>query len=183
MVRIRAYEDAISRGDAARADELLARVNEQLENEETSGEVTAVLSQAKANRSTIESTLGYEARRFASLLPQWRANPRLVRERLLTEVYKEILTREDVEKICVPESGAPLTIALTGSPEVRTKRRDQELKRRELEAYMGSSLGSGPYIRRGSEMTPEGRAGRQLQRDASGTGAGSGQGAPAGGGE
>jgi len=94
---IEAYEATLELGTAEEAEAALDSVNAILEAEASSGEVAEILNFAHAYRSQIESTLGIEARRFASHLPAYRKHPELLVRRLWLEAYARVMSRADVE--------------------------------------------------------------------------------------
>src|SRR5690606_41994819 len=58
---------------------------------------TLFRSRARAYRSQVESSLGNEARRFASLLPAFRSHPEMVIRQRWLEAYANVLSRQDAE--------------------------------------------------------------------------------------
>jgi membrane protease subunit HflK len=163
LALIEQYENALALNDEAGAEALLGRINGRLE-EERSGDVAEIIDFARAYRSTVESTLGNEARRFAGLLPAYRENPALVAWQLWSEAYEDVLGHEDVEIIYVPDKVAMVNLQLSGYDKVRQKRRENMLQRTEQEARAAGWAGQSPYIQRGSDMERglRGLPGRQL---------------------
>jgi regulator of protease activity HflC (stomatin/prohibitin superfamily) len=155
---IEEYERAIGAGDEAAAGDRLDRIREMLSSAEAAGEITTILEQARSYRAQIEATLGNEARRFAGLLPAYRAHPELVRSRLLADKRSEILGRADTEVVVVPAGTGALRIALTGIEQVKVDRRKKGLELAEALRMQGQ-YSPDPYYRRQEEMF-EGRAGR-----------------------
>jgi modulator of FtsH protease HflK len=164
FAQIYAYEEALRLGESERAEALLAEINTRFESDEISGEVATIMHRARAFRSHVESSLGSEARRFASLLPIFRDHPELVIPREWLEVYGRVLSRDDAEIYFVPRGVGGVQLILAGLHEIKELRQQRELDRKEQEAYRGFFDQDGPYIMRGSDMIYD-RAGRQLEID------------------
>lgn len=162
------YETATRVDDEEASTELLAQLNALFDGGTLSGEVARLMEQARAYRSQIESTLGNEARRFLSLLPAFREHPDLVVRQRWSEIYARVLTREDTEVILAPPGIGNIQLQLTGSHEIKEKRQQMRLDRREQESLM-NAFGDrrGPYIMRARDRRLEG-PGRQLQIDEEG---------------
>jgi membrane protease subunit HflK len=63
--------------------------------QEAQAEANARLNAAEAERTRIVQSVQADANAFTAQLPQYQANPELVRERLLTERWQRILARAD----------------------------------------------------------------------------------------
>ncbi|MDY7108707.1 MAG: SPFH domain-containing protein [Planctomycetota bacterium] len=163
LALIEQYENALALEDEPAAEDLLAQINDRLE-EKRSGDVAEIIDFARAYRSTVESTLGNEARRFAGLLPAYRENPALVAWQLWSAAYENVLSREDVEIFYVPDGVAMINLQLSGYDKVRQTRRTNMLERSEQETRAAGWEGQTPYIQRGRDMDRRvrGLPGRQL---------------------
>lgn len=160
------YERAVTDGDDELAEEHLRDLFAMIDRAELSGEVAGIVQYARAYRSQIESSLGNEARRFASLLPAFRQHPEfVVRERWL-DVYANVLARSDTELIYVPHRIGHVRMQVSGSHDVKERRQQSQLDRREQQAYQdfyGRQRG-GHYIPFVDDLR-EGGPGRQLRID------------------
>lgn len=163
LALIEQYENALALNDEAGAETLLGQINDRLEDEK-SGDVAEIIDYARAYRSTVESTLGNEARRFAGLLPAYRESPQLVTWQLWSSTYDRILSRNDVEILYVPGAVAMINLKLSGYDKVRQERRKNLLQRSEEETRAAGWGGQTPFIQRGSDMdrSLRGLPGRQL---------------------
>ena len=159
------YETEISRGDAAAADEVLARIGARFDQSDISGEAATTLTRARAYRSMIESGLGTFARRVDSLSASYRENPRQLVRQLWLDAYRDVLEGREVEVISAPPGLGSLALRMKSSKEVSNARRDGSLQRRTNAAMKDTDL-SGFQL--GSRQISIDKAGRRLQRDASG---------------
>jgi regulator of protease activity HflC (stomatin/prohibitin superfamily) len=159
---IEGYETALDAGDRAKADDLLMQVNAKLQSDEVTGEVSQILNRAQTYRSQIDSTLGNEYRRFASLLPQYREHPELVIRQQWLDAINKVVTRPDAELVYVPDQLATFKILLAGSNDIQNIRQDSRLS--EKQAEQAARHQGGARVMTGGEMFIDG-AGRQLTRD------------------
>ncbi|MHC4107333.1 MAG: SPFH domain-containing protein [Planctomycetota bacterium] len=146
----------------ADADQLLTRIHAFLESDEKAGKVAEIIDRARAYRSEIESTLGQEARRFASLLPEYRKNPQLTRQRLWSETYKAVLDQKGVEVFSVDADGGPVWLKIEGSGEIRQIRRQQWVEEKKRESQQSGWEGPIPSIQRARNINTD-RPGRRLE--------------------
>lgn len=159
---IEAYEDALNAHDEARSAELLASINILLVSDQITGEVSQIINAARSYRSQIDSTLGNEYRRFASLLPMFKQHPELIIRQQWLEAYASVLNRPDTEVVYVPPMLASLNLAMSGSADIQNMRNDARLTEKSQASNMANF--TGPYVARGEEMSID-KAGRQLKRD------------------
>lgn len=159
------YETEISRGDTEAADKVLAAIGERLDRDDVSGEAATTLTRAKAYRSMIESGLGTFARRVDSLSASYRENPRQLVRQLWLGAYRDVLMGPEIEVISAPPGLGRLALRMKSSNEVSNARRDGSLQRRTNSAMQGTDF-SGFQL--GSRQISIDKAGRRLQRDASG---------------
>jgi regulator of protease activity HflC (stomatin/prohibitin superfamily) len=134
LALIEEHEDLRERGEEVEANELLAALNTRLEAS-PSGEVSQIIQNARQYQSRIESSLGNEYRRFASLLPAYRQNPTLLMRQHWLDVYAKVISRPDAETIYV-DPLMSMRIMLAGSAEVADRRRRNLLARKEAAAKM-----------------------------------------------
>lgn len=162
---IDAYQASLDAGDQQKSAELLAAINSKLESPEITGEVTQIIGRAKAYQAQIESTLGNEYRRFASLLPEFRKHPALVIRQQWLEAYRLVINQPDTEIVYVPEYLASINIALSGSADIQNARRDTRFK--EAEAESNARNVHGPSVLTGADMSIN-KPGRQLPKPPAG---------------
>ncbi|MHC4992897.1 MAG: hypothetical protein ACYTGC_18140, partial [Planctomycetota bacterium] len=128
-----------------------------------SGEVARIIDYARSYRSEVESTLGSDARYFASLLPAYQRQPEMVVRRLWLETYGRVLEYDDAEIIYAPRDLASLQLRVSGLESVANVRRDRAMQRREAQANQSilQELGLRGRTRRAQDMQMGG-PGRQL---------------------
>ncbi len=66
-------------------------------------EATILTNVAQADRANLVLNVAEEAKIFSNLLPQYQINPELLRQRLLTEKWQQILTNTAVDKFFLPD--------------------------------------------------------------------------------
>jgi len=161
---INRYEDALQTGDEPRAATLLTEINSMLDSDAVSGEVAQIVYRARAYRAEVESTLGNEARRFASMLPAFEQYPEMVVKQRWLRAYANVLSQQDSELFFVPKGQGNVRLALAGLHEIKELRQKLELDRKEMETQRRLYEGQGPYIRWAEDIRLEG-PGRQLRID------------------
>lgn len=144
---IREYETASDLGDVERVEAVQARIDAQLESEETTGNVSAIIQRARAYRTTITQTLGREASRFASVRERYVDQPELVINQLWMEAYGFVLSQPDVEIFRVPGDGGRFDLSISGQDSIRQERRRRSLQARERQAILGSGMFGNQFIR------------------------------------
>jgi membrane protease subunit HflK len=161
---IESFEEAEDLNDAGRAETLLAEINSLLESDEVRGEVREIIERAKAYESEIERTLGSEARWFATILPQYRAQPDLVVRRLWVEARRAVMGQDDVEIFRVLPGQGTIDVSISGSEDVADRRRRNRQDQRERDARLEAAGLIDPYQRRAEDFEP-GEARPSLERD------------------
>lgn len=156
------YTRAEELDQRAEADRLLAQIHTFLEGEEKAGKVAEIIDRARAYRFEIESTLGQEARRFAALLPEYRKNPHLTRQRLWLETYRAVLDQSGVEVLSANPGGGIVKLIIESSEEIRQLRRQLYVDEREQETLQSGWEGPISNIRRARHMNIHG-PGRMLE--------------------
>ncbi len=163
------YENALDLEETELAEQLLTRINDWFEGAEPGGQVSQIIYFAKSYRSTIESTVGSEARRFNSLLPAYRDKPNVVVARLWSQAYRNVLVRGDAERFFVPQNIGSMSLLITGYDEIRQYRRRKALDSKEARSKAAGLDFSSRYRDRAGDMRMSG-PGRIL--DAQGKGLG-----------
>lgn len=167
VARIRAYEEALSAGDNAAAEQRIAAIIEQLEAPVTSGEASRILGRAKAYQSQIDATVGNDYRRYVSLLPAYRENPTLLIQNLWLDAYQHVLEEPLLEIVSLPWDLGSLNIAAKSSGDLMQERRRAEIERRKNEANRDAMMGA-PYLQWGRDTAGPGGKNRRLDRTAEG---------------
>lgn len=156
------YEEALQLGDQQRTEELITKINRQLDDGEYGGRVAQTIGQAKDYQSQIDLTLGAEAKRFASLLPVFLDQPELVVQQKWIEAYGRVLRRRDAEVWYVPAGVGNLRLDLASLHELRELRQKLNLDRKERGSMLDFYRDSGIYVPFLEDFTMQG-PGRQLE--------------------
>jgi len=122
------YEIARSAGDRDAADKLLKRIDEVLLSEETKGEASRIINEARAYRTGIVQRVAERVKRFNELLPEYEQAPRLTLERLWVSVQDEILTSPNIEKIFITPGNVPTVLRISRDPDVIKALRRERLR-------------------------------------------------------
>lgn len=150
---IEQYENALERSgeDSEESTQLLAAINAKLD-ENRDGEVSKIIQSARTYKAEIESTLGNQYLRFASLQRAYRNNPQLLIRQLWLDMYSQILRRPDAEIIYVPDPLMSMTLSVNGSTVIQEMRRKAQIARKQREADMSGMDPRRPLILRGRDM-------------------------------
>jgi len=154
------YEQAIVRDELDEAEARLERLATALEDGTASGEVTRIIARARTYQSQIESTLGTDAERFASILPTYLENPNLLVRRLWLEALADVMGQSRMEILPIPRDLGSLVVRATTSVDVMQARRRADIDRRRREAD-GETMQADPYLLRGRDIILD-RPGRRL---------------------
>jgi len=160
------YENALTLGDDAAADEVLGRIGERFAAGDVGGEAAMIVARAEAAISARRSMLAKEVRRLEGLLPAYRENPRQLVRQLWLDAVRSVLEDEEAEVFSVPHALAAIDLAVDSSPDVMQLRRRRELERKKAEAD-AAALGLQPFSLDSRSIMID-QAGRRLERDASG---------------
>ena len=163
------YERHLRAKNLEAANAELQRMYAWLEDEDkASGEVSTIIQRARAYRNSIETVLGNEARRFASLLPSYQKNPQLLLARLWSETYEVVMAREDVEIYLLPRGINLIQLAMASPRFIKEQRRDNSVQDAEFAARDADGA-SGPYLRTQEDIRLGG-PGRMLDPEGQGKG-------------
>ena len=164
---INQYSLALTTGDQAQADQVMAKIGERFEAPDIGGDAAQIINRAKAYQSRLETRLVSELRKLRTLSPTFRENPREFARRLWLQAYRDVFNNDQLEVFSVPLDLAKIDLSIKSSEDVMQLRRDSELARKrsatlEAEGDMirGFQWGRGQMILEGP--------GRRLERDASG---------------
>jgi membrane protease subunit HflK len=170
------YEDAEELSDVQAGEGLLASINTWLDSR-AEGDSSKIISDARSSQTIIDSTLGNEAKRFASLVSTYREHPDLVVRPLWLNATRSALSRPDAETFYVPRSIGNVRVSISGLDEIAQLRRDLKLNRQNTEGWRQGFDASRSFMRRAEDMQID-RPGRQLDVEGgqvSGKNAGSSQ--------
>lgn len=117
------YEAAITKGDKAEQEKVLATIHEILQSEPPkggdttgkkypSGKVTATLNEARQYRTSIVSRRQAEVASFQAKLAQFKSNPDVVIQREWTDALAEFMGRPMVETFLLPPGTETTEIVL-----------------------------------------------------------------------
>ena len=73
---INQYSLALTTGDQAQADQVMAKIGERFEAPDIGGDAAQIINRAKAYQSRLETRLVSELRKLRTLSPTFRENPR-----------------------------------------------------------------------------------------------------------
>jgi regulator of protease activity HflC (stomatin/prohibitin superfamily) len=139
---INEYENLIDgNGGATDQQAALHAVYAHLESDAVGGEVASIISTALSFQALVDSSLGADAQRFASLLPIYRRHPNLVVRQRWLETITSIMLSSDLESIGLPPNTGTLGVAVSGSQEIAEQRRQNRLNDREREAQLRAMSG------------------------------------------
>ncbi|MCH8005858.1 MAG: hypothetical protein IH888_06460 [Planctomycetes bacterium] len=165
---IGSYEEAMELTDPKAAGELLDQINDRLDGEDITGELSEIIYYAKAYESQIESSLGNEVSRFRSVLPAYRLHPELVTKKRWLAAYTYVMGREDTEIFYVPARLGSLDIRIRSLEDIQKLRQRLRLDRRQQEVFKESLKGLRRYVQRAGEFEP-GQAQTLLEAGRDGT--------------
>jgi len=159
------YENSLTLGDDAAADEVLARIGERFAAGDVGGEAAMIVARAEAAISARRSQLAKEVRRLEGLLPAYRENPRQLARQLWLDAVRSVMEDDEAEVFSVPPALAAIDLAVDSSPDVMQLRRRRELERKKAEAD-AAALSLQPFTLDTRTIMID-QAGRRLERDAS----------------
>ena len=110
------YRQAVREGQTARAAELLEQIDRALLHPEVAGGVRPIVDDAVAETNSMLDALEGRLRRYEQLLPEYRRNPRFVRQRLWVATREKILSAPTVEKYYVTPGMGKLILKLDRDP-------------------------------------------------------------------
>jgi len=126
LAAIDAHREAVRIGVTKRIQETEGGIERLLESSSAQGQVYRIVQEAERYKAQIVEKVRGEKETFERLLPQYRENPRIFREKYLQAALTEIFSG-DVEKIYLPEHNKDLILEINRDPGVQ--------KARETEGY------------------------------------------------
>lgn len=132
LALIERYETELTRGDMAAADAVMAQLGARLEDRASVGETAGIIGRAQSYQSTMQATLGKEARRLQGLVASYRENPVQLVRKLWLDTMRDVLGSGTAEIFSVPAEGGPVRLAIESSPDVMQTRRREEVERRKM---------------------------------------------------
>lgn len=136
LAAIDEYERAVDRGDSAGKDAALVKVNALFEGRagpeapRASGEVTALLNEARQYRADIVNRAQADATSFLAKLEQFENNPLYMVNREWKEALTRFMDRDSVQVLWLPEGTDTLELVINADPDVM-KELDRARKERE----------------------------------------------------
>jgi len=112
------YERARAAGDRDAANELLKRIDDVLVSDETKGDASRIINEARSYRTSIVQRVAERVKRFNELLPEYEQAPQLTLERLWVSVQDEILTSPGIEKLYISPGKGRTILRISRDPEV-----------------------------------------------------------------
>ncbi|MBS0186737.1 MAG: hypothetical protein JSS51_01635 [Planctomycetes bacterium] len=136
--QIDAYELSIANNDTEKGKAILDTINQMLEGKpvkvdnevlenKTSGEVARMISEAYQYKSEVINQRRAELASFRAKLTQYRSNPSVMLNREWSDALAAFLDRDSVQLLVVPKSVRTLEIQLTEDFE-QAKRRESQLR-------------------------------------------------------
>lgn len=165
LTMIRAYEEALESGKAADADAILARLGARMEAQDVGGEVSKIVSRARASESSLRARLERDTKRLESLAASYRDSNGQVVKQLWLDAVREALENPQAEMFAAPTALGFLNLRLTSSNEIMQARRDAEFARKKAQEAVREA---GGFYAPNSEQIYVNRPGRRLKQDASG---------------
>lgn len=144
LAGIDAYELAVDAGDAAGKTAALAKINALFEGRagadapRASGEVTALLNEARQYRADVVNRAQAEATSFRGKLELFESSPLVMVEREWKEALTRMMDRDTVQMMWLPEGTSALELVINPDPDVM-KELDMAQKRREALAAQEAS--------------------------------------------
>jgi len=165
LASIRQYEEALEAGRTADAEAILDRLGARMEAADVGGEVSKIVSRARASEAAMKAKLERDSKRLESLAASFTESRGQVVKQLWLEAVREALENPQAEMFAAPTMLGMLNLRLTSSNEIMQARRDAEIERKKAEQAMREA---GGFYAPNSEQIFVGKAGRRLKQDASG---------------
>ena len=165
LAMIRQYEEALESGRASDADAILTRLGARMEANDVGGEVSQIVSRARASESALKARLERDSKRLESLAASYKESRGQVVKQLWLDAVREALDNPQAEMFAAPTLLGMLNLRLTSSNEIMQSRRDSEFARKKAEQ---AAREAGSFYAPNSEQIFVGKAGRRLKQDASG---------------
>ena len=165
LAMIRQYEEALESGRADEAETILARLGARMEANDVGGEVSQIVSRARASESALRARLERDTKRLESLAASYKESRGQVVKQLWLDAVREALDNPQAEMFAAPTLLGMLSLRLTSSNEIMQSRRDAEFARKKAEQ---AARDAGGFYAPNSEQIFVGKAGRRLKQDASG---------------
>jgi len=134
LAAIDAHREAVRLGVPQGIQETESTIDRLLESSAAQGQVYRIVQEAERYKAQLAEKVRSEKETFERLLPQYRASPRIFREKYLQAALTEIYSG-DVEKIYLPGHNKDLILEINRDPGVQ--------KAREADGYKQEKTGSG----------------------------------------
>lgn len=161
--RVDEYKNALALGNEDEAEAVLAALNTKLQEDPgVGGEVSEIIRRAESYQSEIETTLGRDARRYASLVNMFERNPQLTVLEQWQRTMSRVFSVRDAERVYIPAGLAMMRLNVNALNEVAQLRRRAGHQAAEQEQTQRTLGGRLPFIQGAGDVNI-GRAGRQLE--------------------
>ncbi len=154
------FETAMDQGLEEQSEQYQVAVNTWLDTK-AEGMASKIISDARSYQSTIELTLGNEAKRFAAILPTYHEHPDMVIRQRWYQATGNVLSTSDAELFSVPLELGLVNISLSRLDEIAQRRRDMKLRQGGQQAWEQGMDPLNQYIKRGDDINING-PGRRL---------------------
>ena len=165
LASIRQYEESLEAGRTADAEAVLAKLGARMEATDVGGEVSRIVSRARASESALRARLERDTKRLESLAASYKESGGQVVKQLWLDAVREALENPQAEMFAAPRMLGLLNLHITSSNEIMQARRDAEFARKKAEQ---ASREAGGFYAPNSEQIFINKAGRRLKQDASG---------------
>ena len=112
------YVKALASSDTAKAAQLLDAIDEVLLSNETGGDASRILAEARGYRTATIQRVKSRAERFNELLPEFRQTSELMLQRLWAATREEILNSPTVEKFYLSFGDDKTVLRINRDPDV-----------------------------------------------------------------
>ncbi len=126
------YGKARDAGDPARSNQLLEQIETVLVRQDTEGEVSRIIRQARARQDAYNEPLKAWHKRFTDVLPQYRQTPEMLLSRHWTDVREYLLGQSTNEKYTINPGEGKTVLKISRPPEM-TQDIQREKNRRTTE--------------------------------------------------
>ncbi len=165
LAMIRRYEEALEAGRSEEAESILVALGARMEAQDVGGEVSKLVSRARASDAAMRARLERETKRLESLAASYRDSRGQIVKQLWLDAVREALENPQAEVFAAPTALGMLNLRLTSSAEMMQARRDADIERKKMEK---AARDAGGFYAPNSEQIFINKSGRRLNKDATG---------------
>ncbi len=158
---IEEYQKALELETEEEAEMMLASINAKMDEPDVGGKVAEIIRRAEAYQAEIETTLGRDARRYASLVKLFERDPEFTVQEQWQRTISKLFTVRDAERLYIPNGVGMIRLSLNALNEVAQIRRRASHEAAEQET-MRSQYGSRQSFIPTARDVKIGEPGRQL---------------------